>query len=556
MVIPENLSPQPLSRITCFPFATGQQDEGICLRLEIGPYRILLDCGLQDISPLTEAPTLPGDYLICSHAHADHVRGLVHLHQAFPALPIAASETTARLLPLNWPGLPHHQTQFAQTLLWRSPTEILPQLFLELIPAGHLPGAALILLSYHTPQRTYRVLYTGDYCLSNLQMVNGLVLEPLRGLRPDVLILETQYGTRRLPHRRQQEKQFIQQLDTHLQAGHNILLPVPPLGVAQEMLKLLRTHHAFTGRAVNLWAAGTVITACDAYLAIIDALPDSVRNFTQHQPLFWDDKILPHLRPLTPENWQQADLLQERHIIVTDQWPSFWPDPEALPGNWSVFYPQQPATNVGVTLPDISPSLSQFSSEEYLLADHSDGRNATQLIHNLRPQHLVFVHGHPHEIGDLTSLSELQSRYQIHAPSAGTPLELPFGDRFLQPSPPTPSVYEGDIHDGAMDRPLPGQDPKIIFELENRLETDDRWQRFSETGLVEARWQGNELVLRGISQRELNQQHQSQKRLADLECCQNCHYYQFQHCNNEVSPLRGKQVRPEGCCPFFEETAT
>jgi hypothetical protein len=421
-------------------------------------------------------------------------------------------------------------------------------LTIELIPAGHLPGAALIRIEYQTRERTYRVLYTGDYCLSNLQLVEGLALSHLRDLRPDVLILESQYGTRRLPHRRQQEKQFLQAIESALARGRNIILPAPFLGLAQEILKLLRTHHQFTGRKLNLWAAGNVIAGCNAYQGIQHDLPETVRNFIQHQPLFWDDKVFPHLRPLDATNWPLANGLP--HIVVTDKWPEPWPVPQALVGPWTILLPQLVDLNSDCDWEALA-HWPQFELDDYLLADHSDGRNTTQLIHNLRPQHLIFVHGQPEDIQDLTSLEELQSRYQLHSPATGCLVHLPIGDRFVQPSPPTPTIYEGEIHDlDAGDRLA---NRAIAIHLEERIGRDSRWSKLSETGLIEARWQGDELILRGVTQRDLLKHHQQTKRLENLDCCANCRYFRNQRCWNQASPLTGLLVRVDGYCPVFEE---
>jgi len=531
--------------ISCFTYGVGQQNEGVCLGVNLGPYRLLLDCGLADIQALTAAE-FPPDLVICSHAHGDHARGLAALSQAFPGLPMVASEATQTLLPLNWPELSPDQTQFCQSLPWRSPTEFLPGLTVELIPAGHLPGAAVILIEYQAPERTYRIIYTGDYCLSNLPLVEGLALQNLRDLHPDVLILESQYGTRRLPHRRHQEKQFIQAIEASLAQGRNLILPTPPLGLAQEILKLLRTHHQFTGRKVNLWAAGKAIASCDLYGQIQTSLPETVRNFTQHQPLFWDDKVYPHLRPLTATHWPLDNGFA--HIVVTDSWPDPWPSAEELAGQWTVFLPQLVWVDADSHWQNLA-NLSQFEVEDYLLADHSDGRNTTQLIHNLRPQHLVFVHGQRSDIQDLTSLEELQSRYKLHSPAPGCLVDLPIGDRFVQPSPPTPTLYEGEIHElDSGDRRSQGE---ITIHLEGRIIQDSRWPKLAETGIIEARWQGDELILRGVTQRDLLKHHQQSKRLENLDCCANCRYFRHQYCWNQASPLVGLQVRADGYCPVF-----
>ncbi|MGL5032745.1 MAG: MBL fold metallo-hydrolase, partial [Microcystaceae cyanobacterium] len=337
--MPQRRSPAPNSLLSCFAYGVGHGGEGVCLLLRLGPYRILLDCGLRDLTALLTGGTAPADAVICSHAHGDHAQGLYDLHAAFPTLPIYASEVTTQLISLNWPQCAGN-LDFCQPLGLRSPLKLFDNLTVELLPAGHLPGASLISLSYELPQRTYKVLYTGDFCLSNLQLVEGLSLEQIRNLSPDVLILESGYGTRRHPHRRQQEKQFMILIDQALQQGRNVLLPVPPLGLGQEILKLLRSHHQFTGRDLDIWVGGEVIKGCDRYLELLTELPLSVQNFAKHQPLFWDERVCPRLRIL-PEQLP-LNITEKPCIIITDQWENLWSRNDWPQGNWTILLPENP----------------------------------------------------------------------------------------------------------------------------------------------------------------------------------------------------------------------
>ncbi|NER02647.1 MAG: MBL fold metallo-hydrolase, partial [Okeania sp. SIO3C4] len=126
--------------LQCLAYSVGHGDDGICLLARIGPHRILLDCGIADISLLTNAnedkQLLPADIVLCSHAHSDHAQGLFELHQAFPQLPIYASEATTKLLPLNWSKFTVSEIpDFCQPLPWHSPIELCSGLTVELFPA-------------------------------------------------------------------------------------------------------------------------------------------------------------------------------------------------------------------------------------------------------------------------------------------------------------------------------------------------------------------------------------------------------------------------------------
>lgn len=562
--------------LECIPYGVGHADEGVCLLLRMGPYRILLDCGLKEIAPLQSLTSLknlppqkqaklPADLVLCSHAHPDHAQGLLALHQAFPQLPIYSSEVTTHLLPLNWPELdPRAVPGFCRALPWRSPLEFGDGLTAQLFPAGHLPGAAAFLLSYTPPlptqnragqAETFSVFYTGDFFLSNSRLVEGLPLAELRGISPDVLILEGTFGTARHPHRRQQENQLAERITQALNQGFCIMLPVPILGLGQELLMLLRSHHYFTGRDFDIWVDGAIAAGCDAYLEILPHLPTTVQNFAQHQPLFWDQRVRPRVQRLQPE--ARSKISQVPCIVLADKTVDMqeYCDPEGHP--WLVLLPQQPtsmaAVEVSATgngqmdlIARLQPLLrsNQLRLETYLLAQHCDGPGTTQLIHNLRPQHVIFIHGSPTYLADLTALDELNNRYHLHSPGVGTQVELPVGKDWVQ-SPPTPAIdarYEGELNQLG---------PQITITLPGAIAQDPRWQAFADTGLIQASWQGDALVLRGLNQRELLLE-SSRFAETEINCCGTCRHFRSQRCWNQASPLFGFKVTPDGYCPAFE----
>ena len=527
--------------LDCLPYSVQHHDEGVCLLVRMGPHRILLDCGLEDTSSLLTSSAksaIPADLVLVSHAHPDHARGLLDLHQTFPLLPIYASEVTTKLLPLNWLDQDTKTIpQFCHALPLRSPVEIQEGLVVELFPAGHLPGAVVILLTYTTKDRSYKLLYTGDYFLSNSRLVEGLRLEELRGLDLNVLIIEGTYGTSRHPHRRHQENQLAERINRAIAHGHSVLLPTPALGLGQELLMLLRSHHHFTGRNIDIWVDGAVATGCDAYLEILPHLPPSVQNFARHQPLFWDDRVRPRVRRLQPEH--RATVGKSPCIVLTDSTANLNQYCQRETGPWMILLPEK----IDIKLNTKYSAPTQ--DENYLLAQHSDGTGTTQLIHNLRPQHVVFVHGSPTYLADLTGLEELQNRYHVHSPSAGTFVELPIGDTFLQPAPPETN-YEGELTElGTV----------ITVTLPDAITHDPRWQQFADTGLIEAHWQGEELVLRGLSAREVLHQNSDRQAWCDIDCCGTCRHQRGQRCWNPASVLHNFKVTLEGYCPAFEPLA-
>ncbi|NET33256.1 MAG: MBL fold metallo-hydrolase [Cyanothece sp. SIO1E1] len=532
----------------------------------MGPHKILLDCGLSDISPLIDPSQAlwPVDLVLCSHAHWENSQGLMAFNQACPQVPIYASEVTTRLLGIHWPELKHiDRPPLCQSLPWQAPVELGSGLIVELWPAGHLPGAASFLLTYTTDQQTYTIFYTGDFLLSNSRLVEGFPLNQLRKRinqlhkrRPDVLITEASYGTARHLHRRHQENRVAEQIHQAIANQHSILLPTSALGLAQELLMLLRSHHHFTGRNLDIWVDDTIAAGCDAYLELLPYFPHNIQNFARHQSIFWDQRIRPRVRRLTTAPGASApDANSMPCIVLADETSDLGRYCQPDQCHWHILLPQQPSTvelDPECQLLRCQPELTaqcfktalatqQLTLDTYLLAEHCDGLGTTQLIHNLRPQHVLLIHGSLTYLSDLAGLKELQNRYHLHLPTPGVMTNLPLVE--MSPLASTAeNNYEGDLTD---------LDGLITVTLPNAIKIDPRWSAFSDTGLIEARWQGNELVLRSMSQRELlNRSHQPFVD-PDIACCYNCQYYRKQHCWHPASSLFGFKASPDGYCLSF-----
>ena len=259
--------------LECLPLGVGHADEGVCLIVQMGPHRIMLDCGLSTIQPLVAEfkKSLPVDLALCTHAHSDHARGLAALHKAFPQISIYASEVTTHLLSLD-----RSKETSCQALPWRSPVEFREGLSAELFPSGHLPGAAAMLLTYKTEERSYKVFYTGDFLLSNSRLVDGLPLEDLRGIKPDVLIVEGSYGTARFPHRRQQENQLAERIHRAVGDRQSVSVAYPCFGIRTRATNAVAKPSPFyrtRSKHLGGWQCGDRLQCLPGYAEAISQPP-------------------------------------------------------------------------------------------------------------------------------------------------------------------------------------------------------------------------------------------------------------------------------------------
>jgi hypothetical protein len=92
----------------------------------------------------------------------------------------------------------------------------------------------------------------------------------------------------------------------------------------------------------------------------------------------------------------------------------------------------------------------------------------------------------------------------------------------------------------------------INITLPDTVTADPRWRQFADTGLIEARWQGEDLVLRGLSPRELLNPNNLRLNSGDAACCGSCRHQRGQRCWNPAAPLYNFKVTLDGYCPAFE----
>jgi len=240
----------------------GQQVGKSAFLLETSESRVLIDCGISPggRSGLNQFPRIDTrvtemlnlDAVVISHAHLDHCGFLPYLFKYDYDGPVFCLEPTATLmmmLQLDYIDVtgkegafaPYGEQEVRTTLLHTIPmkygtvTNITPDIRLTVYNAGHILGSAMLHL--HIGEGHHNIVYTGDFKFEKTRLLDCCAS---RFHRVETLIMESTYGATPIPFtRRETEKLFSSYIENAVQRGGKVLIPVPAIGRAQEILLVL-----------------------------------------------------------------------------------------------------------------------------------------------------------------------------------------------------------------------------------------------------------------------------------------------------------------------------
>jgi metallo-beta-lactamase family protein len=237
--------------------------------LGVGDRRILLDCGLvQGPRKIADAANrnLPVagrelHALVLSHAHIDHCGALPRLVKDGYAGPIHCTDATRDMLRLMLTDAARIQAQDAaylhaqgfaaeplydeadvartlrlvRSVPYRHPFEVLPGVRAEFLEAGHILGAAIVVLDVEHAQLRRKIVFTGDHGRKNLPILR----DPDRIPACDVLITESTYGDRRHDSAVDMEQALARIVAEELHDGGRLLIPAFAVGRTQNVVMYL-----------------------------------------------------------------------------------------------------------------------------------------------------------------------------------------------------------------------------------------------------------------------------------------------------------------------------
>lgn len=224
---------------------------------------VLLDCGINPGSnrafesfPRFDNPAFQLDSLdavVISHSHLDHCGLLPFLYKYGYDGPVYCSAPTSNLMTLlqldyldvaNKQGVSafYDQKDVREAVLHTFPlrygvvTDIAPDMRLTLHNAGHILGSSVVHL--HVGEGLHNIVYTGDYKYSRTMLLEAATIEFPRA---ETVITESTYGgiDDLMPSRVEAEERLTSIVNETLQRRGKVLIPVPAVGRAQEIMLVL-----------------------------------------------------------------------------------------------------------------------------------------------------------------------------------------------------------------------------------------------------------------------------------------------------------------------------
>ncbi|MCY4020544.1 MAG: MBL fold metallo-hydrolase [Chloroflexi bacterium] len=319
-------------------FLGGADEVGAsCALVEIAGKQLLIDAGIRisprssrgiqnsqlpDLQPITAVGG--PDFVLVTHAHTDHTGALPLVMEQYPQVPVlatAATQALTRVLQLDAQRimksrqdeegeLPLFDAISVQRLLdafqtvdFNKPVKLAENLQVTYYTAGHIAGAALIVLESNDGT----LVISGDISKSEQRTVKSVVVPPVKA---DALILESTYGGRLHANRVGEEKRLIHTLRTVTDRGGKVLIPAFALGRAQEIIQILLAHA--DELEVPVYVDGMVRTVCDAYQSFSDILPKSAARMAGKKHLFFRGNI----RPIRSNQERQDIARREQPLVV------------------------------------------------------------------------------------------------------------------------------------------------------------------------------------------------------------------------------------------------
>jgi len=306
-----------------------------CFIVMTSESKIMLDCGINpgENNAIDAYPRIDWfdfkledlDAIIISHAHIDHQGFLPTLFKYGYDGPVYCTEPTLPLMNLlqldsvkisqnNGVYCPYEIRDINEiikhciTLPYGKPTDISPDITITLNNAGHIMGSATVHLNI---SGAHNILYSGDYKYAKTQLLDSAVSNYPR---VETLITESTYGASSdlMPDQRVVYNNFTENINKTLTNGGKVLIPVPAVGRAQEIMLVLDKEMK-EGRLIEapIYIEGMISEASAIHMSYAHYLGQEVRR-----------SVSQGINPFQSEYFTVVNGWGKRDEVLNDQNPA------------------------------------------------------------------------------------------------------------------------------------------------------------------------------------------------------------------------------------------
>ncbi|CAI7812333.1 unnamed protein product [Closterium sp. NIES-54] len=292
--------------------------------------------------------------------------------------------------------------------------------------AGHVLGAAMFAVDI----AGIRVLYTGDYSREEDRHLRAAEVPPFS---PDLCVIESTFGVQIHEPREVRERRFLDFVVGTVLNGGRVLIPAFALGRAQELLLILDEHwrgHPEVQHVPLLYASPLARKTMVVYRTYLSAMNDRIREQAEVSNPF-DFRFIKSLRSIAEfEDTGPAVVMASPGGLQSglsrqlfDMWCQDARNTCLIPGyvvegtlaKTILSEPNEVTLQSGATVP-LHMKVHYVS-----FAAHADYPQTSHFLEQIRPPHIVLVHGEAHEMARLKAKLALHFKDSPAPPSIHTP---------------------------------------------------------------------------------------------------------------------------------------
>ena len=405
---------------------------GSCILVETEDVRVALDYGIKIDEGVTENMQHHLDAVVITHAHLDHSGNLLTVASKKPIIigSMATHDISMKLLhdlikinrlkKKRFHYTKHDVSKVSD--LWVTRNRIgIPGMEISLHHAGHVLGARMVKVKAQGKS----VLYTGDFCTHNTEILDGVDPKTLPK-EPDALIMESTYGGTIRPKRQKLEEMLSSKILEAMEKKGNILIPAFAFHRLQEIT-----------RKIDVALKNKSLPRYNAYY--ISGLAHGINNYYNNNKSLFNKKVSDEINPFRftkVKRLKRTEQIKEPALVICTSGFGHAGASRALLNQWAS---NEENTIIIITgfLPTNSPLVMakegkiinkdesiqvNATIEQISLSGHADQKELTEFVKIVKPKQTFLVHG---SLEQAQALSKKIKRYtEVQIPHKNEIIEI------------------------------------------------------------------------------------------------------------------------------------